>query len=221
MYDIYMKAIYHYNLDFFNKDTEELYYFLGFIASDGYVNDEYVSLALNEKDKEILDKFTNIICPDKPLRYKESTKSYELKISNKKLAQKTKTFFRMKTNKKCLEIEFPYIPNSFLKDFIRGYVDGDGCIDFTLAKKGEKRYKGARLRILGNESFLYELNNATKDFYQHKTNAIRKKGKENVYEVTYNFKTAKNILKSLYENNTISLERKNLKAQDIINEEIV
>ena len=127
----------------------------------------------------------------------------------------------MKSNKKSFELEFPAISKKYLKDFIRGYVDGDGCIDFTFAKKGKKRYKGPRLRILGNESFLYELNEATKEYYFHKTNAIRKKGKENVYEVTYNFSTAKGILEALYKNNTISLERKNLKAQDIINEEIV
>lgn len=210
-----------YNYDFFNEDSEELYYFLGFIASDGYVSDNLITLELNKKDKNILEKFRLLICKNKDLAYRESTDSYRLSIYISEIAKRVKRFFKMKSNKKSFELEFPAISKKYLKDFIRGYVDGDGCIDFTFAKKGKKRYKGPRLRILGNESFLYELNEATKEYYFHKTNAIRKKGKENVYEVTYNFSTAKGILEALYKNNTISLERKNLKAQDIINEEIV
>ena len=30
--------IYSYNYNFFNQDSEELYYFLGFIAADGYLS---------------------------------------------------------------------------------------------------------------------------------------------------------------------------------------
>ena len=52
----------------------------------------------------------------------------------------------------------------------------------------------------------------TKEFYFHKTNAINQKGKENVYVITYNFKTAANILRWLYSDCNICLPRKQAKA---------
>lgn len=40
---------YKYNWDFFEKDSEELYYFLGFIAEDGYINDYAIEIELSKK----------------------------------------------------------------------------------------------------------------------------------------------------------------------------
>ena len=44
-----------YNYDFFNEDSEELYYFLGFIASDGYVSDNLITLELNKKEVKLYE----------------------------------------------------------------------------------------------------------------------------------------------------------------------
>ena len=94
------------------------------------------------------------------------------------------------------------------KDFIRGYIDGDGCIDTTKGYKKDKVYIGPRLRILGNHDFLRDMNEKTKEFVHHNTNAILKKGHENIYYVTYNFSTAKKLLKWLYDDSIICLSRK-------------
>lgn len=207
---------YNYNWDFFENESEELYYFLGFVAADGYISDNEIEIGLNEKDICLLEQFRDLIVPNKSLYYKEKTKSYTLKISCKHLIPKIKEFYGMTSNKKHNELSFPNIPNEYLKHFIRGYVDGDGCIDTTKAYRKEKTYIGPRLRILGNEKFLNSLNEITKSQFQHKTNSLRKKGKENVYVVTYNFKTAKNILHWLYDDCNIFLPRKQAKAFEVI-----
>ena len=122
--------------------------------------------------------------------------------------RKIKELFSMTTNKKAFEITLPEIPPQFFKDFVRGCIDGDGCIDTTKGYRGEKAYIGPRLRILGNLKFLNQLNETIKQFVPHKTNAISKKGSYNVWCVTYNFSTAKKILDWCYQNNNICLFRK-------------
>ena len=109
------------------------------------------------------------------------------------------------------------IPEKFIKDFIRGVIDGDGCIDTTKAYRKDKVYVGARLRILGRESFLRELNEISKKFVQHNTNSVLQKGKEDVFCVTYNFSTATELLNWVYKDNLISLDRKNKKYLEVIN----
>ena len=54
-----------------------------------------------------------------------------------------------------------------------------------------------------------------KEFISHNTNAISKKGKDNVYCVTYNFSTARNILKWLYKDCKICLIRKYNRAKEV------
>ena len=203
---------YDYNWDFFDIDSEELYYFLGFVGADGYIGKDSIEIGLSIKDISLLNKFRKMICPNKPLYIRKDTNAAVLKISCKQRINEMKTFFGMKTSKKGNEMIFPDISMNYIKDFIRGYIDGDGCIDKTKAYWKTKVYIGKRLRILGNYNFLETLNQKTKLFVNHNTNLISKKGKENIYYVTYNFSTADNILKWLYEDCKICLERKYKKA---------
>ena len=133
---------YKYNWNFFNTDSEELYYFLGFVAADGYVSDGEIEIRLNKKDLPIIKKFRDLIVPEKPIYEKQDTNSFLLKISGKKQMGKFKNFFNMLSNKKHREIEFPSdIPSNHIKDFIRGVIDGDGCIDTTKGYRKDKIYR--------------------------------------------------------------------------------
>lgn len=170
---------YKINEDFFINKSEELYYFLGFIAADGYITDSTIEIGFNKKDLSILEKFRDLIITNKPIYYKRRTNSYTLKIQKK-----------------------------FIKDFIRGYIDGDGYIDSTKSYYKNNIYVGPRIRVLGNKYFLDSFNKKTKLLYKHNVNKISKKGKENVYIIDYNFKTAKELLKIIYLNNNICLKRK-------------
>lgn len=206
---------YKYNWDFFEIDSEMLYYFLGFVAADGYISEDSIEIALNKKDEELLIKFRDAIVPDKPVNDKKVSNAKVLKLGMKSKIKDFKKFYGMTTSKKHDEIVFPNIKDEYVKHFIRGYIDGDGTIDTTKGYRDDKVYIGPRLRILGNESFLKILNAKTKEVYFHRTNAITKKGKENVYYISYNFSTAKNILDWLYKDATIYLERKYNKYLEI------
>lgn len=203
------------NFEFFKTDTEEYWYFLGLISSDGYISDNNIELCLNKKDEHILIKLRDIICPNKPLYYKKATHSVKFVICNKVLCKELKEKLNMTTNKKHTKIRFPKVPKEYLKDYIRGLIDGDGCIDTTKSYNKNKVYIVPRLRILSNREFLLEMLKEIKKNINNNTNAVNKKGAENVWYVTFNFETAKEILKWCYLNCNICLNRKYKKFEEV------
>lgn len=203
---------YKYNWNFFKKDSEELYYFLGFIAADGYINDYAIEIGLNEKDKYLLEKFRDLIVPDMPLYEKKRTNSFTLKISGKSKMKDFKDFFGMTSNKKGEELKFPEIKEEYLRHFIRGYFDGNGTIGTTKSYRGTNEYIGTRIRILANKNFLTSLNEVTAKYCNHNTKAITKRKNEDIFEITYVFSTADRILHWMYDDSTIYLERKKEKV---------
>lgn len=86
----------------------------------------------------------------------------------------------MNSNNKCIELRFPNIPKQYLKDFIRGYVDGDGTIGTTKGYQGDKTYIGPCLRILGNKEFLKQMLEEIRPIIPNKTYAIQKKSSEKI-----------------------------------------
>lgn len=210
-------AKYKINDSFFEQDSSELWYYLGFIASDGYVCDEKIELCLNKKDEHILFRLRDKICPDKPIYDKPSTHSKKFTIHSKRIACNIKSLFGMETNKKSSEIILPDIPCKYARDFVRGLIDGDGCIDTTKAYKNDKVYVGARLRILGSREFLTELIKLINKFVPNNTKCIQKKGSEGVWYITYNFSTAIKILEWCYYEGSMCLLRKYNKFKEVSN----
>ena len=210
------KRKYDINYEFFNGDTEEYWYFLGLVSADGYVSDNIIELCLNKKDEYILIKLRDIICPQKPIYDKPSTRSKKFTIHSKKLSQQIKEILSMKTNKKSKEIKFPQVPDNMLKHYIRGLIDGDGCIDTTKAYRDDKVYIGPRLRILGNREYLITMLDEIRKQVPNNTKAVNKKGAENVWYITYNFSTAKDVLHWCYDNNNICINRKYNKFIEVV-----
>jgi len=137
------KNVFNYNY-FDEINSSDKAYFLGFLYADGnnYPETYTIQLKLKEDDINILKTFINYIAnseyPLKGVNRKEGHKQCNLILSNKhtsnKLIEKglikNKTFF----------IEFPteeQVPKHLIHHFIRGYFDGDGCIQSYLSKKSK------------------------------------------------------------------------------------
>ena len=198
-----------YNIDetFFDViDTEEKAYFLGFLYADGCnaTNRNAVILSLEENDKEILEKFNNLLQSNKPLQYVKfkttnSSNQYRLVITNKHISQKLVELgcHRAKT----YSLMFPseeQVPKHLVRHFVRGYFDGDGwvgkksiCVVSTLD------FCNSLAEILKER---LNINCYIRARHPERNNTIRMLGLNN--------KSARTFLKWIYKDSNIHLQRK-------------
>lgn len=124
------------NENFFeNIDTEEKAYWLGFLTADGYLSDDNsLQLCLAEKDRKHIEKFKQNIESSHKISLKQATinnktiNSYRISINNKKIASDLRKLgFNNNKSYECY-IPFENIPKSLLHHYIRGLMDGDGCV---------------------------------------------------------------------------------------------
>lgn len=120
---------YKINEHFFKTWSNEMAYILGFILTDGCINKRqyHYCLTISQKENTILEKIKFSIGSNHPVYKPSSNKSvYELRIGNKTIVNDLINLGI--TVKKSFTVEMPPVPSKFLPDFIRGVIDGDGCI---------------------------------------------------------------------------------------------
>jgi len=181
-------------------DTEEKAYWLGFLFADGSVSsrDNMVELSLSIKDKEHLRKFSQFV---EDSGIKEA--GHRCRWSRSSKLFKTDLVRYGCVPRKSLILEAPKnIPEDLAIHFVRGYVDGDGCVFYD-----KSNYFGRhRLEVLGTKNIL--------DYIQtilgkSKAN-YRKNSKENdiTLVLNYNGRQCREPLDKLYKNASVYLERK-------------
>jgi intein-encoded DNA endonuclease-like protein len=128
---------------FENIDSRDKAYWLGLMYSDGCVckrtNDSY-SVSLEMIDKEHIEKFRDAL---NAINHKISTVhhkhfdnaklSYAIYIYDKKMAKDLIKLGCVPRKSVCLS-SIPNVPQEFIYDFIRGFVDGDGCICYNASR---------------------------------------------------------------------------------------
>jgi hypothetical protein len=158
---------YQVNENYFKKWTKNMAYVLGYIYADGsledasYIRGKYVRITSTEKMtivkiKKILGSKHKII--EKIPAIKKRKKVYLLRIGSHNL-YKDLTDKGLFPNK-SLTIRFPDVPKKYLKFFILGYFDGDGCIRIAMekGKSGNKIIKKLSLVFTcGSKVFLKKL----------------------------------------------------------------
>lgn len=194
-------------------DSAEKSYFLGLLFADGSVvldseRAPNISLELEEKDKEILETFQSLLNCQNSLYYNKrdgrKNGTYTFNVRSQLLADDLAKF-NIIPNKtyKTTQVVFP---ESFLVDFLRGYIDGDGSI--------YQDANGWHLSITGH------CKNVIAQFQNQLDSLIGKKRSnaitcyQNVHKATWNGNEAKQLMKLLYlENNGIALSRKRIRAE--------
>ena len=115
-------------------DTEEKAYIIGLLMADGNISHNRLSLSLVESDRHILDKINSLLDSNRPLyfiNYSQKNQNWKdqycLLISNKYMCNILKSL-GIKENKSLI-LEYPeWLPDNLFMHFIRGFIDGDGCI---------------------------------------------------------------------------------------------
>ena len=210
--------IYKVNENYFEKiDSEHKAYWLGFIYADGYITSKQkygsqnFGITLSSKDRLHLMKLNIDLQSTYPINdycyntsYKENTSYSRLLICNQKIVNDLIIHgcFEHKTN----ILQAPKIDEELIPHFIRGYLDGDGCIT-NYINNGYIRYK---VLFLGTKNILDFIN----DFLEKKLNFriqkyYKRKSNQTVesLELSSNIRS-KNFLDLIYKNASIYLDRK-------------
>lgn len=152
---------YTFDTKFFETiDTPEKAYWLGFLYADGSIEskdtlrygEQSFKLQLQEQDKEILEKFNLDLKSTYPIRYDNSHTNRQVILAPRN--QKTvDDLIRLGcVERKSLILKFPteeQVPRKFIRDFIRGYFDGDGSIS---------EYNGEwHINFVGTQDFIRSL----------------------------------------------------------------
>jgi hypothetical protein len=131
-YGIPKRQIHNTNKDlskFYNLDSPETQYWLGFICADGNIeynkNSRIYKVSLFSKDLEVINKFIKYFGKENVNTHtRKQNGIYEAYINSKKLCEYFVNELNITPNK-SLKLN----PNiEFTNNFILGYFDGDGCI---------------------------------------------------------------------------------------------
>ena len=197
------KAIYSVNVNYFdNIDSANKAYWLGFIAADGNIRQDYLrlSIELSITDKEHLFKFQHDIDTNAPIKdsTREHSSSY-IRINNKHICLALSKYGIVPNKSLSLMIKTEFLPHQFIRDFIRGYFDGDGSI-----------YQDVRgqwgINFTGSHSFMLQLQEMLPVYM-----GFYNKGNYSSLE-TQDKKKIQELIKYIYTDATVYLERKYQKA---------
>lgn len=197
---------------FENIDTPEKAYWLGFITADGCLNEtnNRVSIDIGGEDKEHLIHFINFIQGDIKLLKTTVHPQTKNELCHVSLCGKENynnlTRLGLCPKKSGKE---KYIHTHFDRDYIRGLIDGDGCIRSNLSG----------IELVGSYDLLYEVQQKFKTELGINPHKIMTHGV--IYKIAYcSKKDIYTIINWLYKDASVSLLRKQKLANIILNEKI-
>ena len=197
---------------FDSMDSEEKFYWLGFLFAYGNLSStgNRIEVRLSLKDVKHLEKFRKFLCLTTEIRTGISNEGYQfchLSVRNKHLWNTLNNLGC--TPRKSLTLQFPNLkifPNkNYILDFIRGYVDGDGCL--TIFPNQRKTSERTVISLVGTESFLKTINTlfGNKGYI---TNKSCNNWENKAYQLSFSDVPSRKLARYLYENATIYLQRK-------------
>lgn len=133
-------------------DSSNKAYLLGFLYADGCINkNNVVSIVVHHKDVEILEMFKKELQASNNIKNVKSKPHVRVDFCSKHLCDSLKQIGC--GHNKTLYLSFPNISKEFIYDFIRGFMDGDGCI--SVVNRDTRKY--ISLSFTGTLEMLQEL----------------------------------------------------------------
>jgi hypothetical protein len=205
-----MKKLIDYNPfeDLTNKDVQ---YWLGWLASDGCVVGNRISLSVQRKDRDILEKLNNFLNNKLNIydgvyhKYKDFEYS-KLSFRDTETAKFLNTLGITQNKTKNLEIKFP-----LTWSFVRGFFEGDGCL-YIHQKRPRIQFTCASSNFVNQLRNFFDANNIKLSV----TKVIR--GKSIHYQMSISYlEGVYRFLDNIYSTANIFLNRKYCNARAIRN----
>jgi len=226
----YGKQKYDHNYNAFLKEDAISFYLLGVYLTDGtvYKNGTSYSNQISSADKTWLEDIRDIISPNSPVTMIREN-YYRIRLNDKIISNWL--ISKGCVPNKTLIVTFPNIPEKYLPDFIRGCLDGDGCICIYNHTNGKssKQYTTVKTNIIsGSKIFIrtmvdklsslgFNCKYREKDFTKMQITTLKDGSKiipkHNQYELSLNGNYCIPFLEwCYYSNHKLSLRRKRDKA---------
>lgn len=183
------------NNPFEDLNNSEVNYWLGFLAADGGIFKDRISLGLQEKDEFHIDKYIKFINSKLTKRIVIKDNKYKSFVTSFRSTLVANFLNNLGiTENKSYTIDYKGV---FNRDFLRGVLDGDGYIRKTHT---EVSITTASL-VFAKQIQEFIINN-------FQVNCTIRKDRNNYTVGVYGRKQVEKCLKELYENADIYLERK-------------
>ena len=192
---------------FFDKNIDSCYW-AGFIAADGFIDNNYsrIAIKLSLKDKPHLDLLKNKIKTQSPIRTFENKSSgakrtfSQLDIFSKQIKRDLYSNFKIGANK-TFTLQPPDIDDNLILNlsYITGLIDGDGTVCLN-------RHKKKSITLLGNFELLNWSKSQLNKIIDVSNISIIPKG--NIYSFKFTGKRCDDFKKFIIDNKFIYLERK-------------
>lgn len=217
---------YTFDKNYFDEiDSEDKAYWIGFITADGGIvksgwGAEYkaLSIQLSNIDYGHLEKFKKSIKSTHPIKrlfHKDGRVGCRIIICSKALVRSL-GHHNIIPQKTLKTIASSNIPNGLLKHYWRGLVDGDGSIWETVSKKKSgKKYHLFGIGLVGDVGLIESFKNYCKGILNRPVNISYDKS-NGLYKVAVYGKSAIKMIKNLYGDSNIYLDRKKTKSDNLL-----
>jgi hypothetical protein len=132
------------NEHFFSKWTPEMAYVLGWVLSDGHIDERTGNLRIVVTDEEVLHKIANVMKLTngiRPVKYKGGKQQYVLSVCRRQIYEDLISL-GVKPGNRVFDQPAIDVPHEYRRHFVRGFFDGDGSlVSFVAKKKGKTPYR--------------------------------------------------------------------------------
>jgi len=206
---------YKFQVDFFQKWSNEMAYVLGFLYADGNIEDAMESsrtryIKFSNTDKEIIEKIKSVLKAEHPIHFQlphtsvdknghlyRSSKSFYLRIGSKRMFLDLIKLGLILNKSKV--VEFPFVPVKYLGHFLRGYFDGDGTISIEQGKDIRQKLIFKRAKTIfssGSKVFLKGLSDILAGVLNVRKAKVYKGNGD--FQTVYSTKESSEIFKFMY-----------------------
>lgn len=192
------------NENYFKKWSHNMAYVLGFILSDGCIvqgtykgYSDSLKFGVQKRDTDILEKIKKELASEHKISLCRGANHFS--ISNQTLVNDLKKLGI--TYRKSLREHIPNAPQKYIRDLVRGIIDGDGSISFDKRNYPTLSVCGGKKTV----SFIQK-------YFLSKFGIYSKIGKRKkiqfIYYICYRANSAKTLIKYLYDDSGLYLNRK-------------
>jgi hypothetical protein len=187
-------------------EAPNLWYLVGLITSDGCLSSDGRHIDITSKGYKFLQGIKDTFGLDNKIGVKYNSikqKAFHIQIANKNFYD-----FLLSvglSQNKSLTVGAVNVPGQYFCDFLRGLIDGDGCIRQWVHSSNQKEQWSLRI-YSGSGAFIKWLNNTIESLLKIKGKVYRET--DTKWILKYGKMAAREIAKRCYYKNCFGLERK-------------